>query len=108
MPDRRKSDRPRQVKDRRLQSQQVPIRYVIERCPQAAVIIVFESDETERLQHARRRLAHGRENLGHAVYRTRLSLKCNFYKLTLRQLNRHFQYSPPYRNPFKFYFSVPP
>ena len=58
---------------------------MIERCSQPAVVIVLKRDEAEGLEHAFRGLAHRVENLCHAVYRSRLRLKCNFNEGAFRQ-----------------------
>src|SRR6267154_612634 len=65
----RNLDRARRVKDGRLQSQQAAVRHMVERCSQAAVIIVIKCDEAEGLEHALCRLPHGSENLRHPMYR---------------------------------------
>jgi hypothetical protein len=51
---------------------------VIERGPQAAVIVVLERDKTKGLQHAFGHLPHRGENFGHAMHWTGLRLKGNF------------------------------
>lgn len=83
------------------------IRHMIERCAQAAVIIVFKRNETERLQYSRGSLPHRAENLGHTVYRPRLRLKCNLNELALRQRTRQFQQAASNRDGLEFSFSVP-
>ena len=64
---------------------------MIERSAQAAVVIVLERDEAERLQHAIRRLLRGAEYLRHAVYRALLSLKGDLDKVAATQRTRQLQ-----------------
>lgn len=100
-------DRPRHIKNGRLQAEQTPVCHVIERRPQAAVVIVFERDEAERLQYARRSLAHRAEKLRHPVNRPGLRLKCELDKLPLREGTRQLQKSASNRDGLKFSFCVP-
>jgi hypothetical protein len=58
---------------------------VIERRTQAAMIIIFECNESKRLQNSVERFSHGGENFSHAVYRPGLSLKRNFDEVTFCQ-----------------------
>jgi hypothetical protein len=51
----------------RLQAKQIPIDGVIERGPQAAMVVILKRDEAERLQYAAGHLTHGAENFGHAM-----------------------------------------
>jgi len=60
------------------------------------VIIVFEGDEAERLQHALGHVAHGAENFGHAVHRARLGLERDFHEVALGE--RFSQTQQPARN----------
>jgi len=71
------------------------------------MVIVFERDEAERLQHPRGRLAHGAEKLCHPVHRSRLRLKCQLDKVALRQRTRQLQKSASDRDGLKFSFCVP-
>ena len=57
------------------------------------MIFVFDGDETERLQHAIERLAHGAQNFGHAVHRAGLGLERDFDKVALHQRLRQTQQS---------------
>ena len=100
-------DCPRPVERRRLQAQQAPVRNVIERNAQAAVVIILERDKAERLEHAFLRLRHGAEYLCHGAYRARLRLKCNFDKIALGQRARQSQQSARRRNGVEFCSSVP-
>ena len=61
---------------------------MVKRRPQSAVIIILQRDEAERLEDALRRLSHGIENFRHAVHWSRLGLKRNFDKVSLRQRAR--------------------
>ena len=83
------------------------VRHVIERSPQAAVVVILQRDEAEGLEHARCSLAHGTQNLCHAVNRTRLGLKRNFYEVAFSQRTRQLQESAGYRYGLEFSFSVP-
>ena len=85
----------------------MPVRYVIQRRSQAAVVIVLERDETEGLQHAPSRIPHRTENLRHAVHRARLCLECNFNKLSMRQRTRQFEKAASDRDGLQFSFCVP-
>jgi hypothetical protein len=67
----------------RLQTKLTPVRHVIQRGAQAAVVVILERHETERLKNAIRRLLCGTEDLGHAVHWAGLRLKCNFDEITL-------------------------
>lgn len=47
------------------------------------MIIVFDRDKTERLQHTFGEASHGAQYLGHAVDRTCLRLKSYFDEVSL-------------------------
>jgi hypothetical protein len=79
---------------------------VVERCAQAAIVIVLESDEAEWLQHTVGHLAHRTEHFGHGVYRTSLRLKGNLDKVTLRQGLRQTQQTSGRGNSLEFGFSA--
>lgn len=49
------------------------------------MVVIFDSNEAERLEHSIRYLAHGTEDLSHAVHGARLRLKGDFDKIALRQ-----------------------
>jgi len=61
---------------------------VIERRAQPAVIVIFERDKTERLQHSILRFPHGTEYLGHGAHRAGLRLKRNFDEIALCKRTR--------------------
>ena len=49
------------------------------------MVIVFDRDKAERLQHTIGDASHGAQHLGHAVHRTCLRLEGDFYEVTLSQ-----------------------
>jgi len=100
-------DRLRHCEHGRLQSQQTPVRYMIDRRSQAAVVVILERDEAERLQHSARRLLQGAENFSHAVHRTRLRLKCEFDERSGSKRMLQLQQPAGYGNGLKFSFSAP-
>jgi len=51
---------------------------VIDRGAQAAMIVIFERDKTEGLEHASCRLPHRTEDFSHSVDRAGLRLKREF------------------------------
>lgn len=70
------------------------------------MVVVFECDETERLQHALSRLLHGCQDLGHAMNGAGLGLKCNFDEVTLCQRLRQAQKASGGRDGLKFCFGA--
>ncbi len=80
---------------------------MIERRAQAAVVVVLERNEAERLQHAIRRLPRGAEDLRHAVHRAGLRLKGNFDEVALRQRMRQLQQATGRGNGLEFSFGAP-
>ncbi len=73
----------------RLQTHLTPVHHVIERGAEAAVVLILERHEAERLKHSIRRLLCGAEDFGHAVHRAGLRLKSNFDEITLAERTRH-------------------
>jgi len=69
-------------------AQLIAIDNVVERGAQAAMVFVFERDESKRLQYAIGHLPHRRQNLGHAVHWTGLRLKGNFDEVAASQRMR--------------------
>jgi hypothetical protein len=57
--------------------------HVVERTAQAAMVIVLQGHETERLQHALIRLLHGSQYFGHSMHGASLCLESNFDKVAL-------------------------
>jgi hypothetical protein len=55
---------------------------MIDRRAQAAVVVILERDEAERLQYSVHRLPHGAQDLSHAMDWPRLRLKCQFDERT--------------------------
>ena len=80
---------------------------MIERRAEAAVVVILERDETKWLQHTSRRLAHGAEDFGHAVYGARMRLKRKFNEGTAAERSRQLQESARRRNGLKFGFCTP-
>ena len=80
---------------------------MIERCPQAMVVVVLQRDEAEGLQYTLCRLAYRAQNLCHAVDRPRLRLKRNFDEVALLQRTRQSQESARDRDGLEFSFCVP-
>lgn len=68
------------------------------------MVVIFNSDESERLQHALSRFLHGAEDFGHAMNRASLSLKGDFNEVALRQRLRQAQQSAGCGNGLKFRF----
>jgi len=64
---------------------------MIQRSPQAAVVVILKRDEAKWLQHTGCRLAHGAEDFGHAVYGARMRLKCKFDEGTGAERTRQLQ-----------------
>ena len=79
---------------------------MVQRISQPPVIIVFEGDKAERLQHAIRHIACRAEYFGHAVHRPRLGLKCDFDKIALRERLRQTEQAPGYGNTLQFGFGA--
>ena len=100
-------DRLRHVERRRLQSQQAPVRHVVERRSQAAIVVIFERDKAEWLEDSVLRLPHGTQYLSHGSYRAGLRLKCNFDEVALCKRTRQSQQSAGRRDGLKFSVSVP-
>jgi len=92
----------------RLHPQRTPGRDVLERCAQAAMVVVFDGHEAERLQNAARQAAHGTEHFGHAMNRAGLGLERNFDELALPERFRQLQKAASHRNALEFGFGAPP
>ena len=90
----------------RAQSERAAVHHVLDRGAQLAVIVIFERDEAERLQHAVSRLARGSQYLRHAAHRAGLGLESDFYKISVSQRLPHTQQSAGYGNRFELSFSV--
>jgi len=74
---------------------------VIERDSQATVIIVFESNEAEWLQHAVLHILHGAKGFGHSVDWASLGLKRHFDEVALGQRTCQTQQASSDRNGLK-------
>jgi hypothetical protein len=79
---------------------------VINRGPQAAVVIIVKRDESERLQNASSRFPCRREKFGHPVHRARLGLKGDFDKIALAKRRGHLQQTAGDGNGLKFSFGA--
>jgi hypothetical protein len=90
----------------RFHAQQISLHHVIERRAQAAMIVILERHEAERLQHAVRRLARRAQDFGHAVYRPGLGLKRDFYEVALAQRLRYAQQASGHGDGLEFSFSA--
>jgi hypothetical protein len=99
-------DRPRHIERRRLQAQQTPVRHMIERRTQAAIVVILKRDKAEGLEHNILRLSHRAEDLSHSAHRARLRLKRNFHEIALGKRTRQFQQPTRSRNSLEFSFSV--
>ena len=77
---------------------------MIERSAKTAVVIVFDRNETERLQHSLRRFARRAQHFGHAVHRTLLRLKCDFDKVALSERVSQTEQTPGRGNGLQFGF----
>jgi hypothetical protein len=71
------------------------------------MVIVFESDEAERLQDTGFRLSHGCQKLGHAVNRPRLGLKREFDEGTCAQSVLELQQASGHGDGLEFCFCAP-
>jgi hypothetical protein len=80
---------------------------MIERSPQAPVVVILEGDKSKWLKYALRGRPHRTEDFGHTMHRSGLSLKCDFYKVALAQRPRQLQQSARRRNGLEFSFCVP-
>ena len=80
---------------------------MIKRRAQAAVIVIFERDEAERLEHSVLRFPHGAEYLGHGAHWAGLRLKRYFDEIALGKRTRQSQQSARRRNGLEFSVSVP-
>ena len=84
-----------------------PVYDVIQRSTQAPVIVIFNRDEAEGLQHAIVHLPRWAQNFGHAVHRPCLRLKCNLDEVTLRQRLGQLQQAPGHGDGLEFSFGAP-
>jgi hypothetical protein len=80
---------------------------MIKRVPQTPVVVVFDRDETERLQHTIWHVPHGTENLGHSMHGTSLGLECNLDEISLHQRLRNLQQPAGYGNGLQLSFGAP-
>jgi hypothetical protein len=80
---------------------------MIQRSPQAAMIVVLKRDEAKWLKHAIGRLSHRTEDFRHAMDWARLRLECNFNKIALAQRTRQLQQSAGRGDGLEFSFCVP-
>jgi len=87
-------------------AQLIAIHDVVERGAQAAVVLVFERDESKGLQYAIGHLPHRRQNLRHAVHWTSLRLKSNFDEVAASQRMRQPKQTASYGNGLEFSFSA--
>ena len=71
---------------------------MIKRCAQAAVVVILEGDEAERLQDAGNRPPHGTQYLSHAVDGPGLRLKCEFHERAVSQRMLQLQQSTGHGN----------
>jgi hypothetical protein len=88
-------------------AQLIAIHDVVERGAQAAMILVLERDEAERLQYTIGHLPHCRQNLGHAVHWPGLRLKSNFDEVAASQRMRQPKQAASYGNGLEFSFCAP-
>ena len=79
---------------------------MIERGPQAAMVVILQRHEAEGLQDSLSRFPRGAENFRHAVHGALLGLKRNFDEVTFRQRTRQLQKSARDRDRLKFCFCV--
>ena len=79
---------------------------MIERTAQAAMIVVFERDEPERLQNSIRHLARRAQNFSHAMHRAGLGLKRDLNKVALPQRLRQPQQASGGGDGLKFSFGA--
>jgi hypothetical protein len=79
---------------------------VIERCPQAAMVVILDSNKTEGLQNTFVRLHHGAEDFSHAVYGTCLRLKRDFDEVALSQRVGQTEQSTGHGNGLEFRFGA--
>ena len=79
---------------------------MIERCPQAAVVVILDGHETEGLEHAIRELLHRAEDFGHAMYRPGLRLEGNFYEVALSERLRDAQQPSSHGDGLEFSFGA--
>jgi hypothetical protein len=87
-------------------AEQFPIHDVIERGPQAAMVVILKRHKAERLQHALCHLLHRAEDFGHSVHRASLRLEGNFHEVTLRQRLRQLQQATGNGNGLEFSFGA--
>jgi hypothetical protein len=90
----------------RLHAQQISLHHVIERCAQAAVVVILERHEAERLQDALSRFARRAQDFGHAVHRPGLSLERDFYEVALAQRLRYAQQASGHGDGLEFSFGA--
>ncbi len=70
------------------------------------MVVVFEGDEAERLQHAVLQAPHGAEDFGHSMYRASLGLEGNFDEVALRQRLRQPEQAAGHGNGLQFCFGA--
>ena len=80
---------------------------MIERRPQAAMVVIFERNEAERLQHTVTHFPRRAEDFSHAVHGPGLRLKSNFDEVALAQRMSHPQQAAGHRDGLEFSFSAP-
>lgn len=103
----RRSNCFRDNEDRRLKAEQAAaVGNVVDGGSEAAVIVIFESDETEGLQDAGCHLAHRGKQFGHAVYRAGLGLKREFHERATSERLRQLQQSTRYGDALQFCFGA--
>jgi hypothetical protein len=79
---------------------------MIERGPQAAMVVVLKRHEAERLKHAVGHLSCGHEDFRHTVYWALLGLKRDFDEVALAQRAGQVQEPAGYGNGLEFAFSA--
>lgn len=79
---------------------------MIQRIAQAAVVVIFNGNEPEWLQHSVGKVPHRAENFGHAVHRTGLSLESNFDKVALGEGLSQTKQSASYGNGLQVSFGA--
>jgi hypothetical protein len=79
---------------------------MIERGAEAAMVVILNGHEAERLQHAFRGLLHRAEDFGHGMDRACLRLKRDLYKIALSQTMGHAQQTSGHGNGLEFCFSA--
>ena len=83
------------------------VRHVVERRAQAAVIVIFQRNESEWLQDASAGFFRWAQQFGHSVYGAGLRLERDFDKIALSERGRQLQQAASRRNGLQFSFCAP-